>query len=64
MIRFQNPTILISAGVKPTQAFLSLIATTYMKCKTNSIAKREKIKRIMYDFTGVDARGCLFGYRC
>jgi len=30
MMRFQNPTILISMGEYPTQALRSLIATTYM----------------------------------
>jgi hypothetical protein len=45
IIRFQKPIILIWRGVAPVQALVSFIATTYMKCRMNSIVRREKRKR-------------------
>lgn len=45
MIRFQKPIILSSIGVAPSQAFESLIATTYVKWRMNSMVSRHAKKR-------------------
>lgn len=43
--RFHKPTMQSSAAEYPTQAFLSLMATTYMKCKMNSSVMMHTMKR-------------------
>jgi hypothetical protein len=47
-IKLQKPIIPISLGESPAQAFVSLIATTYMKCWMNSIVSKQIRNRIKY----------------
>ena len=63
MMRFQNPIMLICAGLAPTHAFRSLMATTYMKWRMNSIVRKEMMKRrryfvVVWDDMGVGRRCC------
>lgn len=63
IIRFQNATMDISAGVSPSQALESLMATTYMKCRIPSMVRSEHINRTLY--STMDAGGglrCLWSY--
>ena len=62
MIKFQNPIILKSKGVSPCHAFVSLIATTYMKWRMNSMVRRDAASRMPYLPT-VD-QGMVEGRRC
>ena len=48
MIKFQNPTILSSNGVSPLHAEVSLMATTYIKCRINSIVKKHETNLTKY----------------
>ena len=45
-IRFQNPIMLSSATLSPPQARVSLMATTYMKCRISSIVNSVPTKRV------------------
>ena len=40
-IRFQNPIMESSIGDAPCHVCVSLMATTYMKCRINSIVNRQ-----------------------
>ena len=47
-IKFQKPIMHNSAAVVPAQALVSLMATTYMKCRMNSRVKMHAINRAKY----------------